>query len=71
MRQVRSAPRDDVLDRDVGRLGLERDEGMRGLAPTLVRAGDDGGFHHLRVLVEHFLDPREEFVGPNEKIRWS
>ncbi len=47
--------------------GLQRDEGVRHLAPFRVGVGDDGGFHHVGVAVERFLDLQaDEMFSPPE-----
>src|SRR4051794_36268718 len=45
VREIGAAPGDDVSGADLACIGLQRDEGARRLAPSLVRFGDDGGLH--------------------------
>ena len=56
MREIGTAPRDYICDRDRTGIRLERHKGARGLAPDRIGFGDHRRLHDLRVAVERVLD---------------
>src|SRR5690606_30320610 len=67
---VLAAERDDVGLTDVLMVGLEGDEGARGFAPSLIRAGDYRSLQHALVTVEHafHLDGGDVLAAGNDDV---
>ena len=70
VRQTVAAERNDVVGGDVGGRVLQLDEGAWGLAPFLVRLGDDGGRQHGGVVIEHafHFDGRDVFATRDDDV---
>ena len=69
MGEIVPAMADDLLGRR-GFARLEGDEGAGGFAPLFVRAGDHGGFEHLRMAEDHAfdLDGRNILAAGNDDV---